>query len=373
MAVPAPIAPSSPFTARRVSPQALPEPCAATDPTDAARAAGLRYTTDLEPGITRRRAGKGFAYRGPDGEPVRDAATLARIKALAIPPAWTEVWICGRADGHLQATGRDARGRKQYRYHPRWREVRDETKYGRMREFGRALPAIRARVDADLSLPGLRREKVLAVVVYLLERTLIRVGNEEYARSNASYGLTTLRDEHVEFAGSAMTFSFRGKSGKEHEVGVRDGRLARIVRRCRDLPGQQLFQFVDDDGVTHAIGSADVNDYLRRISGRDFTAKDFRTWYGTVLAAHQLLHAEPAETERERKERVVRAIETVAERLGNTPAVCRRCYVHPVVLEAYDDGRLEVAAAEAQGDPAGRSADERLVMTLLAEGTDARG
>jgi DNA topoisomerase-1 len=353
----------NPFTTGRRSKALPPDLCQVTDPVEAARVAGLRYVSDNEPGIRRLKARSGFRYVAPEGQPVRDPADLARIKALAIPPAWTDVWISARSDGHLQATGRDGKGRKQYRYHPRWRELRDETKYGRMLEFGRALPRIRRHIERDLSLHGLPREKVLAAVVELLELTLIRVGNEEYARTNASYGLTTLRDEHVDVSPSSVTFVFRGKSGKDHEIGLRDRRLARVVRRCRDLPGQLLFQYLDADGETHSIGSADVNAYLREAAGAEFTAKDFRTWFGTVLAARELLAAAPAETDRERKQCIVRAVEAVAERLGNTPAICRRCYVHPVVLEAYEDGRLAEAARGRL--PADDAAAERLVLRLL--------
>jgi DNA topoisomerase-1 len=358
------IAAPSPFTTRRRTKSALPPvPCQITDPVDAAKAAGLRYVTDQEPGIRRLRAGRHFRYAAPDGSPVKDPLILARIEALAIPPAWTDVWICARSDGHLQATGRDDRGRKQYRYHPDWRKVRDETKYGRMLEFGRALPNIRERVSKDLNHTGLPREKVLAAVVKLLERTLIRVGNEEYARVNASYGLTTLRDEHVDLTSNAVHFVFRGKSGKDQQIDLRDRRLARIVKRCRDLPGQLLFQYLDHDGTSHAIGSTDVNDYLREITGEEFTAKDFRTWFGTVLAARELLACEPAETERERKHQIVLAVDAVAERLGNTPAICRRCYVHPLVIEAFADGRLHSLAAELHPDD--DLDHERLVLRLL--------
>ena len=248
------------------------------DPVEAARAAGLRYVSDTNPGITRKRAGKGFTYTGPDGEKVRDKETLARIKALAIPPAWTEVWISPDEHGHIQATGRDAKGRKQYRYHARWREVRDETKFNRMVAFGKALPGIRKRVEKHLSLPGLPREKVLATVVRLLETTLIRVGNEEYARENKSFGLTTMRKQHVQVNGTELRFRFRGKSGRTHNVSVVDSRLAAVVKRCQDLPGQDLFEYVDDGGEMQDVDSADVNEYLREISGEDFTAKDFRTW-----------------------------------------------------------------------------------------------
>jgi DNA topoisomerase-1 len=357
--------PISPFTARPVRKSALPlDPCQVADPVEAAKAAGLRYVTDQSPGIRRSKAGRHFRYIAPDGTPVRDQLELARIKALAIPPAWSDVWICSRSDGHLQATGRDAKGRKQYRYHPRWREVRDETKYGRMLAFGQTLPRIRERVEHDLNHTGLPREKVLAAVVRLLERTLIRIGNEEYARVNESYGLTTLRDEHVAVNTTAVHFYFRGKSGKEHQVDLHDRRLAGIVRRCRDLPGQILFQYLDEHGHPHSVGSADVNDYLREIAGEEFTAKDFRTWFGTVLAARELLNAEPAESHHERQHRIVRAVEAVAERLGNTPAICRRCYVHPLVPEAYLDGRLQALAVNFPDDG---TEDEQLVMRLLEQ------
>lgn len=354
---------SIPITARRPArerPQ--PEPTQIGDPIDVAEFAGLRYVTDQTPGIRRRKTGRHFRYLAPDGSPVKNERDLLRIKALAIPPAWTDVWICPRADGHLQATGRDAKGRKQYRYHPRWREVRDDAKFGRMAAFGRALPTIRERVERDLAHNGLSRDKVIATVVRLLERTLIRIGNEEYARANDSYGLTTLRDEHADFTTTAVRFFFRGKSGKTCHVDVKDRRLARIVRRCRDLPGQTLFQYVDDEGETRSVGSSDVNDYLRETTGEEFTAKDFRTWFGTVLAARELLDAEPATTDREKQHCVVRAIERVAERLGNTPAICRRCYVHPAVLDAYQNGRLQQIGASY---PTDGSADEALVLRLL--------
>ena len=311
-----------------------------SDPPAAAKAAGLRYVHDDRPGIRREQAGGGFRYLDAGGDPVTDEATLGRIKSLVIPPAWTDVWICPQANGHLQATGRDARGRKQYRYHPKWRAVRDEVKYERMLNFGQALPSIRKEVDRALSLPGLPREKVLATIVYLLEATMMRVGNEEYARTNKSYGLTTLRDRHVKIDGSHVEFRFRGKSGVYHKVQVHDRRLARIIARSRDLPGQELFQYVDDDGETHSIDSSDVNDYLRSITGEDYTAKDFRTWSGTVLAALALQEFEKFDSEAQAKKNIVRAIESVAEKLGNTPSVCRKCYVHPVVLDAYLDGAV---------------------------------
>ncbi|MGB9107574.1 MAG: DNA topoisomerase IB [Telluria sp.] len=316
------------------------------DPPTAAKAAGLRYVLDDRPGIRREpaREGKdgqgGFRYLDARGDPVDDEATLKRIKSLAIPPAWQDVWICPQANGHLQATGRDARGRKQYRYHPKWREVRDEVKYERMIKFGKALPQIRKEVDRALGLPGLPREKVLATIVYLLEATMMRIGNDEYARENKSYGLTTLRNRHVKIDGSAVEFRFRGKSGVYHNVKVSDRRLARIIQRSRDLPGQDLFQYLDEDGETHTIGSSDVNDYLRGITGEEYTAKDFRTWSGTVLAAIALQEFEKFDSEAQAKKNVVRAIESVAEKLGNTPSVCRKCYVHPAVLDSYMDGTM---------------------------------
>ena len=316
------------------------------DPPAAAKAAGLRYVTDSKPGIRREKDGEGFRYLDARGEPVEDEATLKRIRSLAIPPAWLEVWICPQANGHLQATGRDAKGRKQYRYHPKWRNVRDEVKYERMINFGKALPLIRAEVDRALKLPGLPREKVLATIVYLLEATMMRVGNEEYARTNKSFGLTTLRNRHVKVDGSDVEFRFRGKSGVYHKIHVHDRRLARIIRSSRDLPGQELFQYVDEEGETHSIDSSDVNDYLRTITGEDYTAKDFRTWSGTVLAAMALQEFEKFDSETQAKKNIVRAIESVAEKLGNTPSVCRKCYVHPAVLDAYLEGSVLEALRE---------------------------
>jgi len=316
------------------------------DPPTAAKAAGLRYVLDDRPGIRREpepdgTSGKeGFRYLDTRGETIADEATLKRIKSLAIPPAWTEVWICPQANGHLQATGRDARGRKQYRYHPKWREVRDEVKYERMIKFGKALPQIRKEVDRALALPGLPREKVLATIVYLLEATMMRIGNDEYARENKSYGLTTLRNRHVKIDGSEVEFRFRGKSGVYHDVKVHDRRLARIIQRSRDLPGQDLFEYLDDDKQPHTVNSSDVNDWLREITGEDYTAKDFRTWSGTVLAAIALQEFEKFDSEAQAKKNVVRAIESVAEKLGNTPSVCRKCYVHPAVLDSYMDGTM---------------------------------
>jgi len=310
------------------------------DPEMSAQLARLRYVSDTEPGISRVRRGKGFSYVGPDGQRVTDERTLDRIRSLAIPPAWTDVWICTTSRGHLQATGRDEKNRKQYRYHPRWHEVRDEVKYHRIIAFGQALPAIRARTNADLRKRGLSREKVLATVVQLLEGTLIRVGNETYARENRSYGLTTLRNRHVDVDGTEISFEFNGKSGKKHSVGVRDRKLARVVAQLKDLPGQELFQYLDEDGARHSISSEDVNDYLQEITGEEFTAKDFRTWAGTVLAARALEEIGAFDDEAEAKTNVVRAVESVAKQLGNTPAICRKCYVHPTVIEAYLDGSM---------------------------------
>lgn len=318
----------------------MPAAVLAIDPRDSAKAAGLRYVRDDSPGIRRVRAGKGFAYVDAAGRPIKDEATRQRIRSLAIPPAWTDVWVCPHPDGHLQATGRDQRGRKQFRYHPRWREVRDETKYHRMIAFARALPRLRENVERDLRRPGLPRDKVLAAVVRLLETTLIRVGNDEYARSNHSFGLTTLQDRHAVIDGPRVTFRFRGKSGVTHEIDIEDRRLANIVKRCQDLPGQELFQYLDEAGRVCDVTSADVNDYLRRRAGADFTAKDFRTWAGTVLAARALKEFQAFDTRAQAKRNLVEAIETVARRLGNTRAVCRKCYVHPAVIDSYLDGTL---------------------------------
>jgi DNA topoisomerase-1 len=307
------------------------------DPVEAAQAAGLHYFTDARPGIRRKRAGKRFSYLDTNGLPVHDTKQLQRIKALAIPPAWTDVWICPSPNGHIQATGRDAKGRKQYRYHPRWRAIRDETKYNRMIAFGEALPIVRERTDCDLSLQCLWRDKVLATVVQLLDQTALRVGNEEYARENHSFGLTTLRTRHVEVFGSTIEFHFRGKGGKEHVVDVHDRRLARAVKRCMDIPGFELFQYVDDEGERHSVDSADVNDYLRQITGQNFTAKDFRTWHGTLCTAISLYELGECESEAEAKKNITAAIQDAAEHLGNTPAICRKSYVHPGVLDAYVD------------------------------------
>ena len=335
-------------------------PCDDIDnPVQVAKAAGLRYVSDTSAGIRRKRVGKNFSYIALDGKPIHDQEELRRIRSLGIPPAWTNVWICPESNGHIQATGRDAKGRKQYRYHPRWREVRDETKYNRMIEFAEALPTIRSRVAHDLKLSGLPHEKVLAAVVWLLDTTAIRVGNEEYARENKSFGLTTLRNRHVAITGSKIHFHFRGKSGKEHSVTVQNRQLARIVKRCQDLPGHELFQYLDDDGNRYTVESADVNDYLREISGHDFTAKDFRTWAGTVFATNALRELGTFQTQTEAKKNVGQAIEVAATHLGNTKTICRKCYVHPGVVDAYLEGSLltKLDEQEKQDNPATRNTD----------------
>jgi DNA topoisomerase-1 len=314
-------------------------PAHVLQPMDAAKAAGLRYIADRGPGIVRLRAPGGFRYRGANGRVIRDEAVLSRIRSLAIPPAWERVWICPAENGHLQATGHDAKGRKQYRYHPRWREIRDETKYGRVVAFARAMPRIRRRVRRDLALAGLPREKVLATVARLLETTFIRVGNDEYARENASFGLTTLRSRQVRVRGSRLHFRFRGKSGVEHRIQLADRRLAAIVRRMQDLPGEELFQYLDGEGATGTVTSDDVNRYLKESAGEEFTSKDFRTWAGTLLAA-KALRARPSSSGSEAKRNIAEAVSEVARQLGNTAAVCRKCYIHPAVFEAYADGTL---------------------------------
>ena len=340
----------------------------------AAKAAGLRYTTDALPGIRRVKRRGGFSFIDADGKTLTDRGEIARIKALAVPPAYTDVWICPLANGHLQATGRDARGRKQYRYHKRWRAVRDENKFDRMVEFAKALPAIRAAVERDLSLAGMPREKVLATIVSLMEQTAIRVGNEEYARDNDSYGLTTMREEHADVKGARVRFSFRGKSGKEHAVEVRDKRIARIIKRSLDLPGRQLFEYVDDEGTSHPVRSDDVNDYIREISEGDFTAKDFRTWNATMMCALELAALEAAEaSQAERKKLVADAIAKVAEHLGNTPAVCKKSYVYPGVVDTFlTSGGLELVAKPAANASAhALDRHERAVVRLI-EGIVAR-
>ena len=324
---------------------------APSDPADSSAdvaAAGLRYVTDQDPGLSRSPGRNGFDYRGRDGRPITDTATLDRIARLAIPPAWTDVWISPDPKGHLQAVGRDQKGRKQYRYHDGWRQVRDSHKYDRVIAFGRALPRLRARIEADLRRRGLPRDQVLAAVLRVMEITLIRVGNEEYAKTNKSFGLTTLRDRHarVDWAGAA--FEFRGKSGKMHRTGFQDRRLARIVKACQDLPGQRLFQYVDEEGRQHAVESADVNAYLRDVLGEDFSAKDFRTWAGTVSAARALALQGPCESAAEAKRNINTCVKAVAGILGNTAAVCRSAYIHPAVLNAYAEGVLPLKAARSE-------------------------
>ena len=304
----------------------------------AAEAVGLRYVTDAMPGIRRRRHGRGFTYVDPEGRTIRGREAIRRFRSLVIPPAWTDVWICPEPDGHLQVTARDGRGRKQYRYHPRFRERQDETKFERMIALSDVLPFIRERVEADIALPGLAREKIMATMVWLLERTLIRVGSPEYAKANKSFGLTTLRRRHVAIAGSKLRFTFRGKSGVPHTVAITDRRIARIVQRCHDLPGQELFQYLDDSGARQSVEAEDVNAYLRAISGREVTAKDFRTWAGTMIAAQALREMGAAETKRAAEQNVVKAIEQTAARLGNTRSVCRKYYIHPALIEAYLSG-----------------------------------
>jgi DNA topoisomerase I len=338
------------------------------DPKDAAESAGLSYVSDDEKGWRRERAGDAFRYFKANGDPVTDEAALERIRKLAIPPAWTEVWMCPSANGHLQATGRDARGRKQYRYHPQFREVRESTKYEHMLEFARALPAIRAKLAEHMALRGLPREKVLATVVHLLETTLIRVGNEDYAKENKSYGLTTLRNPHVSVDGAELRFRFKGKSGKSWRLQLKDRRVAKIVRACQDLPGQKLFEYVDENGEPKEVTSSDVNAYLKEITGREVTAKDFRTWAGTVLAALALREFERADSQATTKKNLRAAIEQVAQRLGNTPTICRKCYVHPEVLAAYIEGGLELNIKE--GAPAtdaatALKAEEKAVLAML--------
>ncbi|TJZ87327.1 DNA topoisomerase IB [Paracoccus hibiscisoli] len=314
------------------------------DPEDAALSAGLTYVNDDMPGITRRRAGKGFSYKDAQGRTITDRAERKRLAALAIPPAYDDVWICPDPRGHILATGRDAKGRKQYRYHPDFRSLRDSSKYDRMLDFARVLPDLRGRVDADMARRGLPAEKVLATIVFLLENTMIRVGNTRYARENKSHGLTTLRMRHVALEGNQVRFRFKGKSGKEWDLGLRDRRVARIIRAVQDIPGQHLFQYLDEDGTRHRVTSTEVNDYLRAVTGRQITAKDFRTWTGTVLAALALSEYEKADSEAAAKRNVRDAIEAVAARLGNTPTICRQCYVHPQIIAAYlaDDLTLDL-------------------------------
>ena len=342
-----------------------PEPT--PSPVESASDVHLSYVTDRRPGISRVRSGKGWRYYDVEGALIRDRAVLERIRLLVIPPAWTDVWICPSARGHLQATGRDARGRKQYRYHARYRAVREETKYEKLVTFGHCLPGIRRRVKRDLKLPGLPENKVLATVVRLLDLTHIRVGNDEYARENQTFGLTTLRDRHVRIEGSGLTFQFNGKSGKAHRIDVRDKQLARIVKRSRDLPGYELFQYLDESGARVAVESGMVNRYLRDAAGRDITAKDFRTWHGTVCAAQQLSLCGPASSKTEQKRNVVAATKAVSARLGNRPATCRKHYIHPAVLEMYEEGCLHrrMTVNAARRAQRGLEPVERCVLKLL--------
>ena len=340
------------------------------DGVTSAQEAGLRYVSDRRPGIRRVMRALGFKYISSTGRVIRNTAEVARITKLAIPPAWTDVWICPDARGHIQATGRDAKGRKQYRYHPEWRACRDETKYDRILAFAEVLPTIRQRTNADVATTGLSREKVLATVVQLLERSLIRVGNDEYARANRSFGLTTMRNKHVRVRGSRVQFAFKGKSGKRHSVDVDDWRLARIVKACQDLPGQELFEYIDEDGTRHDVGSGDVNAYLKAVTGQDFTAKDFRTWAGTVLACTALRDFEAFDSQVRAKKNLVRAVEAVAGVLGNTGTVCRKSYIHPAVIDSYMDGSMLTTLGTRAGHAArkkvtGLRSEEAAVLTFL--------
>jgi DNA topoisomerase-1 len=345
-------------------------------PEEAARSAGLHYiaTSPLPPGVSRAKSGKGFRYIAPDGTTIRSKEEIARIRAIVIPPAWTEVWICTSALGHIQAIGRDARGRKQYRYHERWRDVRDETKYGQLVAFATMLPSIRRRVRRDLARRGLPREKVIATVVSLLERTMMRIGNEEYARHNRSFGLTTLRDHHVTIRGHALEFQFRGKSGKEHRLRVVDPRLSKIVKACQDLPGYEVFQYLDEEGKRQSVDSADVNEYLREITGADVSAKVFRTWAGTVRALAAMRAVKQDEKKKAPSARqLVEIVKTVARQLGNTPAVCRKCYIHPALIQSFQRGEFHdrvTALSEHPTTIRGLQADERLTLAFLSEAAE---
>jgi DNA topoisomerase-1 len=329
--------------------------------------AGLRYVSDTQPGIRRTHGPRGVSYIGPDGRVIRRAAEIKRIQALAVPPAWTDVWICPNPRGHIQATGRDAKRRKQYRYHRDWRATRDETKFYRMQAFAAALPILRRRTGADLSRPGLPRNKVIATIVQLLEKSLIRIGNEEYAKQNGSFGLTTLRNHHVRVGRGTLRFQFRGKSGVRHSVDIDDRRLAQVVKQCRDLPGHELFAYVDSHGKVQSVGSGDINDYIRDVTGEDFTAKDFRTWSATVLAVTALRELPRAATKGRSEKNVVTAIEAVARLLGNTRAVCRKSYVHPGVVESYMDGSMAKILTRRSKLPkiAGLRPDEVAVLQIL--------
>lgn len=340
------------------------------DPEHSARSAGLRYVSDRSPGFRRLRAGQNFKYLDVDGKRIVDPETLAHIKSLAIPPAWQDVWICRWKNGHIQATGRDAKGRKQYRYHKRWAKVRDEVKYERMINFGKALPGLREKIEEALRMPGLPREKVLATVIRMLDLTGIRIGNEEYARSNNSYGLTTLLNRHVQIEGARIQLQFMGKSKIRHSIKFRDKRLANIIKRMRDLPGQDLFQYLDEAGESHTIGSSDVNDYLREITGEDYTAKDFRTWTGTMLATLSLLELAHYSTQQEAKRNIEETVKTVAAHLGNTPKICRSCYIHPAVFATYmDEGKWQQwrACQESVRRETAESCAENIVIDFLEQ------
>ena len=347
-----------------------------TDPVKSAKSAGLRYVCDNTPGIKRKRAGKGFSYIGVDGKPIGDPEELNRFKVLAIPPAWTKVWICPLPNGHLQATGRDEKGRKQYRYHPDWQKIRSQTKFDRMIAFGSTLPLIRQKTEEHLSLRKLSREKVLATVVRLLETTCIRVGNVEYAKQNNSFGLTTMRNRHVDISGSKVRFQFRGKSGVQHELELDDRRIARIVKQCRDLPGYELFQYFDENGDRQTINSEDVNTYLKEITGEEFTAKDFRTWAGTVAATQALTELGASDSQTQAKKNITQAIKQAAKQLGNRPATCRKYYVHPAIIDAYLDGSLlpiiqEQEEVETEDSTYALNSQERGVLAILEQHSPA--
>lgn len=344
---------------------------AVEDPLEAARSAGLRYISENVPGYTRRKRGRGFSYYAPDGSLVTDKETRARLASLAIPPAWSDVWISPTPKGHILATGRDERGRKQYIYHPQWNDIRNQRKYDKLLLFGEALPLIRERTDQDLRRRGLGREKVIALLVRLLEATLLRVGNEEYRRANASFGLTTLRDRHVTIEGATLEFTFKGKASKRQLVRLQDRRLARLVERCKDIPGYELFQYLDDDGQRQRVDSGDVNDYLREITGENFTAKDFRTWGGTVIALRALLEMGPASSKTEARRNVTAAVKRVAQELGNTRAVCRAYYIHPAVLSCYVEGTLHELVPEVSSEPPANpyalTPEEETLLAFLRE------
>jgi len=333
--------------------------------TRSSRLPKLLHMLDDSPGITRRRAGRGFAYFTADGTLITDREELRRIKSLGIPPAWRDVWIAPSALGYVQSTGRDARGRKQYRYHNQWNEQRSSAKFDRVREFAAAMTRVREQVNIDLHRRGLPREKVVALLVTILESTYIRIGNSEYARTNNSFGLTTLEDDHVQIGNGTVEFSFRGKSGVDHTISVKDRRLAKLIQQARDVPGKALFQFIDKQGNRHRITSADVNQYLREVTGEKFSAKDFRTWGGSLLAVQSLLQAPTASSEREIKRNLNDAVRHVSKELGNTMAVCRKYYIHPLIFEAYADSSLLNLARERSADPTDRDQVEELVLSLL--------